>query len=104
MKIGSKIANLCYCIATAACFIFYGIIETNYGGNLLYNSFLFLAWAILLLGYIPWTILASISKLKRSNQNGTLAVAITYAVFLLLLFFGELSKYLNYIEIARHIS
>lgn len=104
MKVGSKIANCCYCIATAACFIIYGIIATNYDGNFMYNAILFLAWAILLIGYIPWTIVASISELKRTKQNGALVVAVAYTIFLLLLFFGELSKYLNYVEVIRRSS
>lgn len=104
MVVRSKITILCYCFATVANFIIYGMIATNYDGNLQYNSILFLVWVILLLGYIPWTIVASISKLKRSKQNETLVIAIAYTIFLLLLFFGELSKYLNYIEVVKYIS
>lgn len=104
MKVGSKITIFFYCIATIACFVTYGIIATNYDGNLLSNSILFLAWAILLLGYIPWTIVASITELKRTKQNSALVVAVAYTIFLLLLFFGELSKYLNYVEVIRHSS
>lgn len=103
MVVRSKITILCYCFATIACFVMYGMIAINYDDHLLSNSMLFLVWGILLLGYIPWTIWGGISDLKRTKQNSRLVVALTYAIFLLLLFFGELTKYLNYVEIIGHI-
>lgn len=102
MRVRSKITMLCYCFATMACFVMYGMIAINYDDHLRSNFILFIVWGVILIGYIPWTIWGSISDLKRTKHNSRLVVALIYAIFLLLLFFGELTKYLNYVEIIGH--
>lgn len=101
MKRQSKWLLCSYCFTTILCFLLYGLIAVNYNDHITHNANLFIALGIILIGYIPWTIVSGIRHKKR-NQNGELLVVATaYAFFLLLVYFGELSKYLNYIAVIR---
>lgn len=102
MKTNRKLAICCYCIVSVVCLFIYGLIATNYDDHLLSNSVLFFIWGILLIGYIPWTIVAGLTSKKHTKQNDFLVVAIAYVIFLLLIFFGELSKYLIYIKVTEN--
>ena len=104
MKTRTRLAICGYCFVSVVCFFIYGLIATNYDDHLLSNSVLFLIWGILLIGYIPWTIAVGITSKKHTKQNDLFVIAFSYIIFLLLIFFGELSKYLNYIKVMESYS
>ena len=99
-----KFGTAAHCVVTVLCMILYGLIAINYDNHIMPNTWLFCAAGAVYLAYIPWTVLRGLRYRKQENRSDWLVVAIAFSLFLILVFFGELSRYLNYTEILGRFS
>lgn len=99
MKERSTLSLVSYCLVTVLCIALYGVLVINYDNHIMSNIYLFVAIGVCYIGYIPWTILSGVKQYKTTGKSFAIVHAIAYSLFLLLIFFGELSKYINYTKI-----
>ncbi len=97
-----RISLIIYVVVSVILLALHGLINRNYDSHMVNNYVFFIVLGISYLAYIPWTVIAGYQLRKDEKTKDWFAVSILYALYLIFVYFVELSQYCSYLEVINH--